>query len=161
MKYVTTALVCALVVFGLAASGAIGQDVYTGTVTGIDQPARVASTVTTVTTTSPLVASASGLVAAYDPKTNIVTLTDGRMVQLSSKTAILVNGYPTTPDALRPGMPVMLSAINPVVSRDGRSVMFNEGFFDPGHGSALTWDSKYSGYEADTDNAAMQPQSGG
>jgi hypothetical protein len=62
---------------------------------------------------------------------------------------------------LLPGTPVMLSAINPVVSRDGRSVLLNEGFFDPGNGSALTWDAKYSGYEADTDNAAMQVQSGG
>jgi len=223
MKYVTTALLFALVVFGLAASGAIGQDVYTGTITRIDQPARViifddgrmyrvmpntvllvdnqpmvyttlqpgahvvvrggeavtyrdgqyvvmtsgamapasTTTVTTVTTGSPFVASASGVVANYDPKYNIVTLTDGRMVQLSSKTAILVNGYPTSPEALRPGMPVVLSAINPVVSRDGRSVVLNEGFFDPGNGSALTWDSKFAGYEAGMDNAAMQPQSGG
>lgn len=223
MKYLTTALFCALVVVGLAASGAIGQDVYTGTVTRIDQPARVVifedgrmyrvapstvflvdnqpmvyttlqpgtrvvvrggeavtyrdgqyvvvssgamapastTTVTTVTTGDPFVASASGVVAAYDPRTNIVTLTDGRMVALSSKTAILVNGYPASPDALHPGMPVVLSAINPVVSRDGRQVILNEGFFDPGSGSALTWDSKFAGWEAEMDNAAMQPQAGG
>lgn len=226
MKFMTRALACALVVvIGLAASGAVGQDVYTGTVTRIDEPAQViifedgrmyrivpntvvlvdnqpltytilqpgtrivvrggepvmfrdgqymivsgpamwpgttTTTVTTVTTApQPVLASASGVVASYDPKTNIVTLTDGRMVQLTSKTAILVNGYPTTPDGLYPGMPVVLSAINPVVSRDGRYVVLNEGFFDSGTGSAMTWDSKYSGYEADTDNAAMQVQSGG
>jgi hypothetical protein len=220
MKYLTRALACALVVVGLAAVAtvAIGQDVYTGTVTRIDQPAQViifedgrmyrvapstvvlvdntpmiyttlepgarvvvrggepvmfrdgqyvfvtapaTTTVTTVTTTQPVLASASGTVASYDPKTNIVTLTDGRMVQLTSKTAILVNGYPTTPAGLYPGMPVVLSAINPVVYRDGRLVVLNEGFFDAGSGSAMTWDSKFSGYDADTDNAAMSVQSGG
>jgi hypothetical protein len=219
MKYFTRALACALVVIGLASTMAVGQDVYTGVVTRIDEPAHVVifedgrmyriapstvvlvdnqpivysslqpgarvvvrggepvafrdgqyilvsgapatTTVTTVTTPQPILASASGVVASWDPKTNIVTLTDGRMVQLTSKTAILVNGYPTTPDGLYPGMPVMLSAVNPVVSRDGRSVIFNEGFFDAGSGSAMTWDSKYSGYEADTDNAAMQVQAGG
>jgi hypothetical protein len=120
------------------------------------------TTVTTVTTApTPILASASGVVAAWDPKTNFVTLTDGRMVQVTSKTAVLVNGYPTSPDALYPGTPVMLSAINPVVSRDGRTAVLNVGFFDPGNGSAMTWDSKYAGYEADTDNAAMQPQAGG
>lgn len=224
MKYAIRALVLALVVaIGMAASAAIGQDVYTGTVTLIDQPAHViifedgrmyrvipntavlvdnqpmtymtlqpgtrvvlrggepvmfrdgqyvlftgpvvapaTTIVTTVTTTTPQVlASASGVVASHDPRTNIVVLTDGRMVQLTSKTAILVNGYPTTPAALYPGLPVVLSAINPVVSRDGRSVLLNTGFFDSGTGSAMTWDSKYAGYEADTDNAAMQVQSGG
>jgi hypothetical protein len=222
MKSLTRALACALVVaIGLAASVAIGQDVYTGTVTRIDQPARViifddgrmyrvapstlvlvdnqpmtyttlqpgtrivvrggepvwfrdgqyvivsgpataTTTVTTVTTTpQPLLASASGVVAAYDPRANIVVLTDGRMVQLTSKTAILVNGYPTQAEALYAGMPVVISAINPVVSRDGRLVILNEGFFDAGTGSAMTWDSKYAGYEAYTDNAAMQVQSGG
>ena len=223
MKHAIRALALALVVaMGLAASAAIGQDVYTGTVTRIDEPAQViifedgrmyrvvpntmvlvdnqpmtymtlepgtrvvlrggepvmfrdgqyvlftgpivapATTVTTVTTTtSQVLASASGVVAGYDPRTNIVTLTDGRMVQLTSKTAILVNGYPTTPAALYPGLPVVLSAINPVVSRDGRYVLFNEGFFDAGTGSAMTWDSKYAGYEAETHNAAMQMQAGG
>jgi hypothetical protein len=241
MKYLTRALACALVVVGLAASGAIGQDVYMGTITRIDQPARVVifddgrmyrvmpntvllannqpvmyttlqpgayvvvrsgepvmyrdgqyvvvssgamapaypsgvyaspaytspaytspaytTTVTTVTTTNPqLLTSASGIVAGYDPRSNIVTLTDGRMVQLSSKSAILVSGHPTVPDQLAPGMPVMISAVNPVVSRDGRSVLLNEGFFDPGNGGSLTWDAKFAGYEGDTANAAMQPQ---
>jgi hypothetical protein len=219
MKYFTRALACALVVIGLASTMAVGQDVYTGVVTRIDEPAHVVifedgrmfrivpntvvlvdnqpmvystlqpgarvvvrggepvafrdgqyvlvsgapatMTVTTVTTPQPILASASGVVASWDPKTNIVTLTDGRMVQITSKTAILVNGYPTRPEGLYPGMPVMLSAVNPVVYRDGRYVVLNEGFFDAGNGSAMTWDSKYSGYEADTDNAAMQVQSGG
>src|SRR5262249_58832692 len=51
-------------------------------------------TTTTVTTVTapPVVASANGIVAAYDPKANVVVLTDGRMVQLTSKSAILVNG---------------------------------------------------------------------
>jgi hypothetical protein len=234
MRNLTRLLACALIVIGFAASGAIGQDVYTGMVTRIDQPAQViifqdgrmyrvtpstmllannqpvtyttlqpgtyvvvrsaepvtfqngqyvvlstgamapayapiyaspaytspasTTTVTTVTTNPPLLASASGVVAAYDRRTNIVTLTDGRMVQISSKTAILVNGFPTTPDQLAPGMPVMLSAVNPVVSRDGRSVVMNQGFFDPGNGSSLTWDSKFAGYEGDTANAGMQTQ---
>lgn len=121
-------------------------------------PGGTTTTVTTVTP-SPFVASANGVVASYDPTTNVVVLTDGRMVQLSSKTAILVNGYPTTPAQLRPGMPVVLSAINPVVYRNGRYVLLNQGFFDPGNGSASTWDGKFAGYEADTDNAAMQTQS--
>jgi hypothetical protein len=226
MKYLTRALACALVVVGLAATGAIGSDVYKGRVTRIDQPAQViifddgrmyrvtptttvlvdnqpvtystlqpgayvvvrsaepvtfrdgqyvvlttgamapaypaaspsTTTVTTITTSPGLVPSASGVVAGYDPRTNIVTLTDGRMVQVTSKTAIFVNGYPTTVDQLRPGMPVMLSAINPVMERDGRVAVFNPGFFDPGNGGSMTWDSKFAGYEGDTANAAMQPQ---
>jgi hypothetical protein len=126
----------------------------------IGPTAATTTTVTTVTTTGPL-ASAEGVVASYDPRTNLVTLTDGRVVQLTSKTAILINGHPSTPDALWPGTHVVLSAINPVVYRDGRVVVLNEGFFDAGNGSAMTWDSKYSGYEADTDNAAMAIQAGG
>jgi hypothetical protein len=209
-----------LVVLGLAASGAIGQDVYVGTVTRIDQPARViifddgrmyrvmpntmlmvddrpmvyttlepgarvavragqpvtfrdgqyvvvtsgaafpASTTTVTTVTNPpLVTSAAGVVAAWDPRTNILTLTDGRMVQLSSKSVILVNGHPTPAEQVHPGTTVLVSAVNPVVSRDGRIVILNEGFYDMG--SSLDWDAKYSGYEADTGNAGMQPQSGG
>jgi hypothetical protein len=229
MKYLTRALACALIVLGLAASGAIGQDVYMGTVTRIDPPARVVifddgrmyrvmpntvllannqpvmyttlqpgtyvvvrsgepvmyrdgqyvvvssgamapayapiyaspaytTTVTTVTTNPQLLTSASGVVAGYDPRSNIVALTDGRMVQLSSKSAILVSGHPTVPEQLAPGMPVMISAVNPVVSRDGRSVILNQGFFDPSHGGSLTWDAKFAGYEGDTANAGMQPQ---
>jgi hypothetical protein len=116
------------------------------------------TTVTTVTTNPQLLTSASGVVAGYDPRSNIVALTDGRMVQLSSKSAILVNGHPTVPDQLAPGMPVMISAVNPVVSRDGRSVILNQGFFDPGNGGSVTWDGKFAGYEGNTANAAMQPQ---
>ena len=87
---------------GLAAGGAFAQAVvYTA-------PAP-ATTVTTITTTSPVLPSASGVVAGYDPRTNIVALTDGRMVQLSSKSAILVNGHPTPPDMLAPGMPAMIT----------------------------------------------------
>ena len=123
-------------------------------------PGTTTTTVTTVTAPQ-VVGSATGIVAGYDPKANVVVLTDGRMVQLTSKSAILVNGMPSTPAQLRPGMPVTISAINPVVYRDGRYVLFNEGFFDSGNGSAMTWDSEYSGYEADVDNAAMQPQGGG
>ncbi len=126
----------------------------------VTAPGTTTTTVTTVTAPQ-VVASATGIVAAYDPKANVVVLTDGRMVQLTSKSAILVNGMPSTPAQLRPGMPVTISAINPVVYRDGRYVLLNEGFFDPGNGSASTWDSRYEGYEADTDNAAMQPQGGG
>ena len=229
MKYLTRALACALVVVGLASSGATGQDVYMGTVTRVDQPARVVifddgrmyrvmpntvllannqpvmyttlqpgtyvvvrsgepvmyrdgqyvvvstgamapayapiyaspaytTTVTTVTTNPQMLTSASGIVAGYDPRSNIVVLTDGRMVQITGKTAILVNGHPTPPEMLGVGMPVMISAINPVVSRDGRAVVLNQGFFDPGTGSSTTWDAKFAGYEGDTANAGMQPQ---
>ena len=86
-------------------------------------------------------------------------LTDGRMVQLTSKSAILVNGMPSTPEQLRPGMSVMISAVNPVVYRNGRYVLFNQGFSDVPSGSPETWDSKFEGYEADTADAAMQNQS--
>ena len=126
----------------------------------VTAPGTTTTTVTTVTAPQ-VVASATGIVAAYDPKANVVVLTDGRVVQLTSKSAILVNGMPSTPAQLRPGMPVSISAANPVVYRNGRYVLLNEGFFDAGNGSASTWDSKYEGYEADTDNAAMQPQGGG
>jgi hypothetical protein len=234
MKYLTRALACALIVMGLAASGAIGQDVYMGTVTRVDPPAHViifsdgrmyrvapstvllsnnqpvayttlqpgnyivvrsaepvtyqngqyvvlssgasmpasyatyaspaytapAYTTTTVTTVTPpqLLSSASGIVAGYDPRTNIVVLTDGRQVQLTSKSGIWVGGQPSIPEQLAPGMAVMITGVNPVVSRDGRSAVLNQGFFDPGNGGSITWDAKFAGYEGDTSNAAMQPQ---
>jgi hypothetical protein len=126
----------------------------------VTAPGTTTTTVTTVTA-PPVVASATGIVAGYDPKANVLVLTDGRLVQLTSKSAILVGGMPTRPEQLRPGMAVTVSAINPVVYRDGRYVLLNEGFYDAGNGSATTWDGKYSGYEADMDNAAMQPQGGG
>jgi hypothetical protein len=151
MKNVTRTLAAALVVSGLVASGAYAQSqvIYASPAT--------TTTVTTVTTPGVLT-SASGVVAGYDPRSNIVVLTDGRMVQITGKTAILVNGHPTPPEMLAPGTPVMISAVNPVVSRDGRAVLLNQGFFDPGTGSSTTWDAKFAGYEGDTSNAAMQPQ---
>jgi hypothetical protein len=130
------------------------------TVPVVAAPGTTTTTVTTVTTPQ-VVASATGIVASYDPKANVLVLTDGRIVQLTSKSAIHVNGMLSKPEQLRPGMAVTVSAINPVVYRDGRYVLLNEGFFDSGNGSAMTWDSKYAGYEADSDNAAMQPQGGG
>src|SRR5207244_694331 len=108
-----------------------------------------------------VVTSASGIIAGVDPWNKFVTLTDGRIVQVSSKTGIWVDGQPSTFEQLQPGMPVMLSAVNPVVSRDGREAVLNTGFYDPSNGSSMTWDSKYAGYEADSSNAAMQPQGGG
>lgn len=85
----------------------------------------------------------------------MIVLSDGSAYQVGSKTAILVDSFPVSVDAVRPGMTVMLSPINPVVSRDGRSVTLNQGFDDFG-GSALPWDSVYEGYEATTHNAGMQ-----
>ena len=162
MKSLTRALGCALLVgVALASSVAIGQDVYVGTITRMDEPQQVIifddgrmyrvlpNTVLLVERTAdglhvaaaghagpgarrrgrrvsrwavharrpgddhhddgdhghhagPL-ASAEGVVASYDPETNLVTLTDGRVVQLTSKTAILIAGHPSTPDALWPG----------------------------------------------------------
>jgi hypothetical protein len=152
MKKINRTLAAALVVSGLVASGAYAQSqvIYASPAT--------TTTVTTITTPPPVLTSASGIVAGYDPRSNIVVLSDGRMVQLSSKSAILVNGHPTPPDMLAVGTPVMISAVNPVVTRDGRTVVLNQGFFDPGTGSSTTWDAKFAGYEGDTSNAAMQPQ---
>ena len=67
MKYATRALALALVVaIGMAASAAIGQDVYTGTVTRIDQPAHV------------------------------IIFEDGRMYRVVPNTAVLVDNQPMT-----------------------------------------------------------------
>lgn len=124
----------------------------------VTAPGTTTTTVTTVTGPPPIVASATGVVAGYDPKANVLVLTDGRLVQLTSKSAIFVGGMPARPAQLWPGTAVTVSAVNPVVYRDGRYVLLNEGFYDSGSGSPMSWDSKFEGYEADTDNAAMQPQ---
>lgn len=73
MKYLTRASACALIVVGLAASGAIGQDVYMGTVTRIDQPARV------------------------------VIFDDGRMYRVMPNTVMLANNQPVMYTTLQPG----------------------------------------------------------
>src|SRR5262245_18087450 len=134
MKYVTRALTAALVVSACADSGAFAQ-------AQVSYASPATTTVTTITTMPPVLSSASGVVAGYDPRSNVVVLTDGRMVQLSGKSVILVNGHPTTAEMLAPGMPVMISAVNPVVSRDGRIVQLNTGFFDTGNGGSTTWDA--------------------
>src|SRR5262249_27258915 len=90
MKYLTTILACALVVGGLAASGAIGQDVYTGRITRIDQPAHV------------------------------IIFDDGRMYRVAPSTVVLVNDQPVMYSSLQPGAYVVVRSGEPVVYRDGQ-----------------------------------------
>jgi hypothetical protein len=118
----------------------------TATVTTIQQPAAVSNTPIT------------GTVSRVDTAANVVVLSDGRMVQTGPSTVILVDQRPMNLADLRPGTPVTISAANPVVYRNGRYALLNEGFRDAGSGSALSWDSNYAGYDAETDNAGMGVQ---
>jgi hypothetical protein len=76
-------------------------------------------------------------------------------VQTGPSTVILVDQRPMHIADLRPGTRVTISAANPVVYRNGRYVLLNQGFRDAASGSGLAWDSNYAGYDAQTDNAGM------
>jgi hypothetical protein len=117
-------------------------------------------TTTTTTTTPPAAAltSGEGTVARIDFPAGVIAFTDGRLVQTTPKSVILVNGRPLPFNALQPGRSVVVKDFNPVVSRDGRYVLLNTGYRDPDTGSALTWDSEYAGYEADAAHGGMQVQ---
>ncbi len=120
------------------------------------------STVTTIITTTPTyLTDAAGTVARYDTTHNVLVLSDGRMVQLTPSSVVMVNGQPVAVSAVYPGEYVTVAAVNPVVYRDGRYVVLNQGYRDAGNGSSMTWDSRYAGYDAETNNAAMQVQGGG
>lgn len=120
------------------------------------------SSVTTITTTTPsVVTDATGMVSTYDAAHGVIVLSDGRMVQLTPSSVVTVNGQPVAVSTIYPGEYVAVSGVNPVVYRDGRYVVLNTGFRDAGNGGVMTWDSKYAGYEAETNNAAMQVQGGG
>lgn len=110
---------------------------------------------------SAMVETASGRIARLDLDHSIVVLDDGRVVQLTPKSVALSNGHPVALNELVPGMSVTITSTNPVVSRDGRNVLLNEGVRDADNGSTLTWDSRYAGYEADIAHGGMQIQAGG
>jgi hypothetical protein len=82
---------CALVV--LATTGAIAQQVVTGTVVRIDQPA------------------------------NVIVLDNGHMYQATPQTVFLVNNQPTSFARIAPGTPVVVQYGQPVLYQDGRYVM--------------------------------------
>ena len=86
--------VCALT--ALVVSSASAQQVVTGTVVRIDQPARV------------------------------IVLDSGQMYQATSETVVLVNAAPTAITAIAPGTPVVLHAAQPVAFRDGRYVLLTQ-----------------------------------
>lgn len=102
----------------------------------------------------------SGTVSSVDVTQGLVRLSDGRAYLTSPKTAIIYRNEPIDIAALQPGMTVTMGP-DPVVYRDGRVVVLNEGWEDSDNLSAMTWDSRYAGYEALSDNAAMQVQAGG
>lgn len=119
------------------------------------------TTVTTVTTARPHVTNAIGTVARVDAANSAVVLTDGRVVVVGPTSVIQANGRPSKLASLLPGEQVVITETNPVVSRDGRSAVLNQGYVDADTGAALTSDSKYAGYEADISHAGMQIQTGG
>ena len=82
---------CALIL--LAVTAVTAQQVVTGTVVRIDQPAGV------------------------------VVLDNGTMYQATPQTVFLVNNQPATFTTLAPGTPVVLRYAQPVVFRDGRYVV--------------------------------------
>ena len=86
--------VCALT--ALVVSGVSAQQVVTGTIVRIDQPAGV------------------------------IVLDNGQMYQATSETVVLVNTQPTAMTAVAPGTPVVLHSAQPVVLRDGRYVLLTQ-----------------------------------
>lgn len=91
--------VCALTL--LTATGVVAQQVVTGTVVRIDQPAGV------------------------------VVLDNGQMYQTTAQTLIIVNGQPTTITAITPGTPVVLQSAQAVAHRDGRYVVMTQPAHNP------------------------------
>lgn len=85
---------CALVL--LAVTAVAAQQVVTGTVVRIDQPARV------------------------------VVLDTGQMYQATPQTVFLVNNQPTTFATIAPGTPVVVQYGQPVVYREGRYVVMTQ-----------------------------------
>jgi hypothetical protein len=78
-------------------------------------------------------------------------------VQTRADTAALVDGRPVEVFDLRPGMDVVLTAIDPVVDRSGRYVLLNEGFGDD-NGFPLALEADFEGYEADIGHGGTQVQ---
>jgi hypothetical protein len=85
---------CALVLLAVTAGSA--QQVVTGTVVRIDQPASV------------------------------VVLDNGQMYQATPQTVFLVNNQPTNFAAIRPGTPVVVQYGQPVAYREGRYVVVSQ-----------------------------------
>jgi hypothetical protein len=131
----------------------------------VAEPAPVVSEPTalprsTVVTTTPRVITqpkVSGVVSRVDAAQGIVVFEDGRIVQTGPKTIAIVDGRPVELVTIVPGTRVVLTAINPVVYRNGRYALMNEGFRDDS-GSVLAPDADFAGYEADVDDAGMQVQ---
>lgn len=85
---------CALVL--LAVTAVTAQQLVTGTVVRIDQPARV------------------------------VVLDNGQMYQTTPQTVFLVNNQPTSFATIAPGTPVVVQYGQPVVYREGRYVVMTQ-----------------------------------
>lgn len=84
-------VVCALVL--MAVTGAAAQQILTGTVVRIDQPA------------------------------NVVILDNGQMYRATSQTVFLVNDQPTNFAAIQPGTRVFFHSAQPVFYREGQYVV--------------------------------------
>ena len=85
----------------LTVTGVLAQQVVTGTVVRLDQPAGV------------------------------VVLDNGQMYQTTPQTLILVNSQPTTITAIAPGTPVVLQSAQAVAYRDGRYVVMTQPASNP------------------------------
>lgn len=145
-----------------AASYPSGGVATTTTAPGAATVTTASGTTVTVTTTpgAPMATTASGTVARFDAPAGVVTLGDGRLVMLGPKSVVMAEDHPVNVGLLHPGMAVTITEVSPVVYRDGRYAVLNEGVRDADTGSALASDAKYYGLDADTANAAMQVQAG-
>ncbi len=103
----------------------------------------------------------SGRVSRIDAPAGLLVFDDGRTVLLGPQNVIMANGRPVGLAAVQPRMSVTVTAGNPVVYKNGRYALLNEGYRDADTGSTLAWDSKYEGYEAILPNAGMDIQAGG
>src|SRR2546423_605637 len=80
----------------LAATAVSAQQVVTGTVVRIDQPA------------------------------NVVVLDNGRMYQATPQSVFLVNNQPVALNAIAPGTPVVVQSAQPVVYQNGQYVVMTQ-----------------------------------
>jgi hypothetical protein len=135
-----------------------------GSSVAVVTPGAPTTTVTTITSPAePTLVSGQvdGRVARIDADQGVVVFDDGRMFLLGPKAVVLAGGEPVQFSTLAPGMRVTLVEVNPVVYVNGRYVVLNEGFHDGGSASPMTGDAKFEGFDAITDNAAMDIQVGG
>jgi hypothetical protein len=109
---------------------------------------------------APPAATAPAPVVVGPPPPIVVNPPAASVATTPGTTTVITPGGSTVTTTTTPGAYVAPEPRNPLVYRDGRDAVLNQGYRDAGNGGSVTWDSKYAGWEADTGNAGMQVQAG-